>query len=210
MNLLVCLLLAAQTPPTGTEPGQVLPGPFGAYVVFAGPKKPPGAEVQTEERQNFADAARAGKFHDFITRYGLDPTVAVFTREAPTADDAPLARLLKSLDAAVQKNRNARLHAFAVFLRLKDDFLKDESRVPQVKAIEKFGAGLDLKELPLAIARSESEKTKAFNLGADDVVTVIVYENLRVRAKFTFTADKPLDAAGIEAVEAEVRKMIKR
>jgi len=210
MSLLVCLLLALQTPAIGTEPGQLLPGPFGAYVVFGGPKKSGTGEVQTEERQNFADAARAGKFHDFITRYGLDPTVAVFTREAPPDDDAPLAKLLKSLDATVQKNRNARLHAFAVFLRLKEDFLKDESRVPQVKAIEKFGAGLDLKELPLAIARADSEKTKAFNFGADDVVTVIVYENLKVRAKFTFTADKPLDAAGIEAIETEVRRLIKR
>ena len=59
--------------------------------------------VQTEERQNFADLSRSGKFHDLVTRYGLDPTVAVFTREAPPAEDAPLGKLLKSLDDNVQK-----------------------------------------------------------------------------------------------------------
>jgi hypothetical protein len=196
--------------PTGTDPGQVLPGPFNAYVVFGGPKGTSTEPVQTEERQNYADPSRVGKFHDLITRYGLDPTVAVFTREGAPAEDSPLGKLIKQLDAAVQKNRNARLHAFTVFLGLKNDFLKDDTRIPQIKAIEQLATKLDLKETPLALDQSESDRTKAYNIPNDDQVVIIFYDNLKVRAKLVFTNDKPLDEAGLAAVEAEIKKMLKK
>jgi len=207
--LCVSAVQSAQDP-AGTEPGQVLPGPFNAYIVAGGPKPTPSEPVQTEERQNFADLSRAGKFHDLVTRFGLDPTVAVFTREAPPAEDAPLGKLLKSLDDTVQKNRNSRLHAFAVFLRLKEEFLKDDTRIPQIKELESFATRLDLKGVPVALSQAESDRTRAYKFGAEDQTVVIVYENLKVRAKFMFTADKPLDDAGVQAVQAEVQKFIKR
>lgn len=208
LTALTGIVVAAD--PTGTQPGQVLPGPFNAFVVFGGPKGTATDPVQTEERQNFADPTRAGKFHDLVTRFGLDPTVAVFTREAPPAEDAPLAQLIKQLDAAVQKKRAARLHAFAVFLGLKTDFLKDDTRLPQIRAIEQFATKIDLKEMPLALDQAESDRTKAFNITADDQVVILLYDNLKVRARLAFTADKPLDEAGIKAVMAEVEKMLKK
>jgi hypothetical protein len=197
--------------PIGTEPGQVLPGPFPAYIVAAGskPAPPVNEKTQTEERLNFGDPTRAGKFHDLITRFGLDPTVAIFIREAPPAEDSPLAQLLKSLDAQIRANRNARLHAFAVFLRLKDDFLKDDSRIPQIKAIDQFANKLGLKELPVAIDLAESDRTRAYKLGADATVTIILYEKLKVRSKFVFTADKPLDEAAVKNILDEVKKLVK-
>jgi hypothetical protein len=205
---LVCLAVAAD-PPAGVEPGQTLPGPFNAFVVTGGPK-PKSSEVQTEERQNFGDPSRANKFHCLVTRYGLDPVVAVFSREAPPAEDQPLAKLLKSLDTLVDKNRNARLHAFAIFLRLSDEFLKDETRIPQINAIKDFATKLDLKDLPLAIDQAESERTKAYKIAAGDAVTVLVYEDHKVKNRFVFTAEKPLDDAGVKAIEDAVKAMIKK
>src|SRR5437899_9975447 len=79
-------LVAAQGAQTGARPGQLLPGPFRAYVVTGAESKAPAEKVQPEERQNLGDTNRVGKFHDFVTRYGLDPTVAVFAREIPAAD----------------------------------------------------------------------------------------------------------------------------
>jgi hypothetical protein len=206
--LMAGMVVAAD--PTGTQPGQVLPGPFTAYVVFGGPKGKQTDPVQTEERQNFADPSRAGKFHDLVTRFGLDPTVAVFARDGVPAEDAPLARLIKSLDQLVQKNRNARLHAFVVFLNLQKEFLKDDTRIPQAKAIEQLATKLDLRDTPLAMDQVESDRTKSFGLNPDQLITVIVYENLKVKARFDFTADKPLDEAGLKAIEAEVAKLIKK
>jgi len=203
-------IMAADPASKGVEPGQVLPGPFNAFVVVGGPKPPPTDPIQTEDRQNYGDPSRANKFHCLVTRFGLDPTVAIFTREAPSADDQPLAKLIKSLDDTVQKNRAARLHAFAIFLRLKDDFLKDDARIPQVNQIRDFAAKLELKDFPLAIDQAESDRTKAYKISADDTVTVLLYENLQVTARFVFTTEKPLDEAGVKAIEDAVKKLIKK
>ena len=79
--------------PTGTQPGQVLPGPFDVRRDQPGTPKPPEGVV-SEDRSNLGDLARVGKFHDFVTYYGLDPTVAVFSRQLPTGADQPLGKLL--------------------------------------------------------------------------------------------------------------------
>ncbi len=210
MCIVAGLTIAADPPIKGTEPGNVLPGPFSAYVVFGGIKPKATEDIQTEERQNFGDPTRAYKHHDLVTRFGLDPTVAVFTREAAPADDAVLGKLLKQLDDGVQKYRASRLRAFAVFLRLKDDFLKDDDRIPQARAIEQFATKAKITETPLALDLSDSKRTKDWNIGADDQVVVIVYENLKVRARFAFTTEKPLDDAGVQAVMTEVLKVIKK
>jgi len=205
--------VVADEPAKGVEPGQVLPGPFNAYIVFGGPKpKPPVNEpTQTVERVNHGDPSRAGKFHDLVTRYGLNPTVAIIAREAPPAEDQPLAQLIKWLDQSVQKNRNERLHAFAIFLRLNNDFLKDDTRIPQINQIKDFATKLDLKETPLAIDLAESDRTKAFRIGGEDAITVLVFDDhLKVRNRFVFTADKPLDEAGIKSIQDAVSKLIKK
>lgn len=210
MCIVVGMTSAADPPAKGTQPGNVLPGPFSAFIIFGGVKPEPTEKTQTEERQNFGDPTRAYKHHDLVTRFGLDPTVAVFTREAAPADDAALGKLLKQLDDRVQKNRAGRLHAFAVFLRLKDDFLKDDDRIPQARAIEQFATKSAIKETPLALDLNDSPRTKNWNIGADDQVVVIVYQNLKVKAKFAYTAEKPLDDAGVQAVLAEVMKLTKK
>src|SRR5688572_13595855 len=89
---------AQEAKPAGTQPGQVLPGPFRAYVVTGQARQPAAEGVQSEDRQNLGDVGRVGKFHDFVTRYGLDPTVAVLSREAPPAPDQPLAKLFQSFN----------------------------------------------------------------------------------------------------------------
>lgn len=210
LSVMASLSLAADPASVGTEPGQVVPGPFSAYVVFGGIKPAPKEPVQTEERQNFADPTRNFKHHDLVTRFGLDPTVAVFTREAAPTEDSPLAKLLKQLDADVRKHRSSRLRAFAVFLRLKDEFLKDEDRIPQARAIEQFATKSALTDMPLALDQAESARTKKWAIGPDDQTVVIIYYNHKVRAKFVFSADKPLTDADLAAIQAEVLKLAKK
>jgi hypothetical protein len=194
--------------PAGTQPGQVLPGPFTVFVVSNpdAPKPPDG--VVSEDRSNLGDLARVGKFHDFVTQYGLDPTVAVFSREMPEGAEAPLGKLLQALDRAIAKNRNARLHAFAAFLTLKLSFLEDSSQPTQVKQIEGLAEQLHLKFVPLALDRTESERTKAYDIAADATTVVLVYVNQTVQARYAFTADKPLDDAAIQTILGEVKKAI--
>src|SRR5436309_14831059 len=100
-GLVAGVVAGQETKPAGTQPGQVLPGPFRALVVFNpdAPKPPEG--VLSEDRSNLGDLARVGKFHDFVTRYGIDPTVAVISRELPQGGDQPLGKLVQALDQAV-------------------------------------------------------------------------------------------------------------
>jgi hypothetical protein len=190
--------VAGQEAKSGAKVGQVLPGPFRAYVVTGPLPSASGEGLLPEERQNLGDAGRVGKFHDFVTRYGLDPSVAVFSHSPPPAPDQPLAKLFAQLDQAVAKNRATRLHAFGIFLLLKDDFLKDESRPAVVKQIQAFAEQAKLANVPLALDLAESERTRAYGIAAETAV----------RARFDYTADKPLDDAGVQAVMAEVTKLV--
>jgi hypothetical protein len=200
---------AAQEKQTGTQPGQTLPGPFPALVV-TGPALPKTDEVLSEERRNLGDPGRVGKVHDFVTRYGLDPTVAVFSREAPPAPDQPLGQLLKALDEAVQKNARARLRAFGVFLTLRGEYFRDEAQGEQVKQIQAFGQQLQLTGVPLALAQAESPQTKAFGIAPGHTVTVLVYDDQIVRNRLEFTPDKALDEAGVKAVLDAVNSVVAR
>jgi hypothetical protein len=203
-------LVTAQEAKTGTQPGQVLPGPFRALVV-ANPDAPtPPEGVLSEDRSNLGDLARVGKFHDLVTRYGVDPTVGVFSRELPQGADQPLGKLVKALDDAVGKHRPARLHAYAIFLTLKGDFTQDPDQPVQVKKIQDFAEQVQLKHVPLALDRTESERTKAFDLPADASVVVLTYVNLTVKARHAFTADKPLDDAAVQAILGDVNNLIRK
>jgi hypothetical protein len=202
------ILPAQEARPGGTQPGQVLPGPFLSYVVTGPARKPSPEGVLPEERQNLGDVGRIGKIHDFVTRFGLDPSVVVFSHEPPPAADQPLGKLFQALNQAVDKYKHDRLHAGGIFLTLKGDFHQDESQQAQIKQIETFAQQLHLQNVPLAIDRAESERTKAFQIPADATVMVLVYVNQTVKARFVFTAEKPLDDAGVQAVLAAVSTMV--
>jgi hypothetical protein len=77
-----------------------------------------------------------------------------------------------------------------------------------VKQIEAFAQGAGLKNLPLAIDQVESERTRSYQIAPVDLVTVITYTNQKVTARFSFTADKPLDDAGVKAIIADVMKLV--
>jgi hypothetical protein len=207
-GVLAGLVCAQEASTGGTQDRQVLPGPFPAYVVTGQVTQPPADGVMSEERQNFRDVGRIGKFHDFVTQYGLDPTVAIFSHDAPPSADQPLGKLLQGLNQAVDKNRGARLHAFAVFLTLKGEFLQDESQSAQIKQIESGAEQLKLNNVPLALDRTESGRTKAYGIPADASVVALVYVRQTVQARFTFTVAKPLDDAGVQAVLDATNKMI--
>lgn len=216
MRRLMCVvatgLLAASLTaqePKGVQAGQRLPGPFPAYIVAAPAAKGGSEVVQPEERVNLGDRGRVGKFHDYITQFGLAPTVAIFSRAAPPAADQPLAKLIAALDRAVDEKKNARLSTFAIFLGLKGDYLKDETRVAQSKAIEAFAEQLKLKNIPLAIDLTDSARTKLYGIGTETPVTILVYDgNHMVKARFDLGGDKPLDDAAVKAVLEEVVKLV--
>jgi hypothetical protein len=190
------------------EVGKNLPGPFRVFVVTGEMPKASPEGLLPSERQNHGDLGRVGKYHDFVTRFGLDPTIAVITRQPPPAADQPLGKLIQALDQAVDKNKLAKLHGWVAFLGIKDDYLKDESRSAQIKAIDAFAKSLNLKNVPLAIALQDSQETRTYNIAPDTVVTVIAYANHKMTGRWDFTTDKPLDDAAIDTLKAEIAKLV--
>jgi hypothetical protein len=93
-----------------------------------------------------------GTFHSFVTAHDLDPAVLIFTSDLEVGK--PLEDLLRLLDGAVEKNRNARLAVFVVFLddaRLKDVVTDDDERDARARALKARWEALKLKHVVFAL-----------------------------------------------------------
>jgi hypothetical protein len=167
----------AGQPPTGLKPDANLPGPLNPYNV-TGPYK--------------------GHFHDLFAEFGMEPTVLIIARGLELAGD--LKDLLTKLDATIEKNPNARLHAGVIFLTddLPDVVTNDDKREELTPKIEDLGKGL--KHVVLAL---DSKKyLDKYDLG-DAAVTVILYNKLKIVAVHSLTKGK-LDDQAVNQVLAEV------
>ncbi|HXG08706.1 MAG TPA: hypothetical protein VNK04_02865 [Gemmataceae bacterium] len=209
LSLLVALVvtavcLAQDEKKSGLQPGDELPGPFRPYNVTG------KFGERTIKELGGKETAVEGQFHCLVCDYGLAPVAMVFVRNADLANPPePLLKLLKELHDLVQKHRNARLGAFAVFLSddLPDVVTDDEKRDELAKQLKDHvdkGAELALGEnVVLAL---ESKKYLA-NYPLDDnaVVTVVLYRNYKVVETLTFAK---FDAINVEAVAAKVKEMV--
>ena len=67
--------------------------------------KPSPEGLLPSDRQNLGDYGRIGKFHDFVTRYGLDPSLRSISRNAHRR---PINRSAscRGLDQAVEKYKS--------------------------------------------------------------------------------------------------------
>jgi hypothetical protein len=169
---LVCVLgsAAAQAPREAD-----LPGPFHPYNVTG---------------------KHEGKFHSFVTAHDLDPAVLLFVNDVfanDAKDDAKLkdddklkwlATLLKRLDNAVEKNRNARLAVFVVFLddaKLKDVVTNDEEREARAKTLKAEWQKEGLKHVVFALD-SKAHLAK-YKLDDKADVTALLYRRYKVLAR---------------------------
>jgi hypothetical protein len=190
---------AAQQPASTGQEGQPLPGHFRAYAV-TGP--------------------RAQYMHDFVVERDLDPTVAVFALQTPTNPQDPLAVLLQKLNQFASAHKASRFGAFAIFLTLDKGFYEEPlaERQRKVGELESLNKQLTLNDLPLGLASPEQESVKQFGIVTKDdplnastkkhLVTVIVYNKLKVEKRFVFTEDKKLDDAAIREILAAAEKLV--
>lgn len=160
---------------------------------------------------------------DLVTEHGLEPVIAVFARTIPADATHPLAPLVQKLDAlqAVKEYKADRLGAFLVFLALKDEFRKDETRDARIKEIEQFVAGVMPKRTTIALAEATATEdgnnqplvpaqVAAMGIGPEDDIVIIFYNNLHVVKRWKFPASKPPTDEDLKAIEAEVAKTLGR
>ena len=196
---------AAPAAPAGEE----ITSGFRAYVV-AEPRFPRG-DVRN----------RVGKMQDLVTDHGLEPTIAVFSRTIPADVVQPMAFVVKKLDALqeVKEYRARRLGAFVVFLALKDEFRKDETRDARIKEIEQFVSGLMPKHTTIGLAEATETpdgtntplvpaQVQAMGVGPEDDIVIVFYNKFHVLKRWKFPASKPPTEEDLKALEAEVAKAL--
>jgi hypothetical protein len=154
---------AADAEKQGTEPGNVLPGPFHPYNV-------------TGERQ--------GKYHCLVCQYGLKPVVLIFTRESGEVSSA-LTKLVSDLDAGMAADQTAALRSGVIFLS------EDKDPTALEKTLAGWAETAKLKGVVVAI--DNAEDLTAYDLDKDAEVIVLVYNKLRVVNKHVFGKGKLTD-----------------
>jgi hypothetical protein len=171
--------------------GSNLPGPFSPYNV-TGPHKQ--------------------HYHCPVSDHGLEPMVLVFHKNVDFGD--PLPNLLKRLDTAIDKNTDIRLGAFVTFLpdNLPDvvgskednqdtNSKNDDARLEMEKKIEQNASDMKLKHVALGMD-NKSDVAK-YELGDDNLVTVVLYTKLKVVAVYALPKSDFTDAA-VEKIMTDV------
>lgn len=197
-----------ETPEPTAPAGEEITAGFRAYIV-AEPR------FGKEDVRN-----RTGKMQDLVTDHALEPTIAVFSRTIPPDIVQPLAFVIKKLDA-LQETRELkakRLGAFVVFLALKDEFRKDETRDARIREIEQFVAALMPKHTTIGLAEATESpdggaplvpaQVQKMGIGTEDDLVIVFYNKFHVIKRWKFPASKGPTEEDLKALEDEVAKTL--
>jgi hypothetical protein len=161
---------------SGPQVGRKLPGSFNPV------------NVTNAELPDYA-----GKRNDYIEQHGAGPVVLVFGRGITD----PLTKLTKKLDAAVGKNKAARLRAVLVILR---------EDAESERTLKELGERPGTENVSLAMM---PKGPKDYKLSEDADVTVVMYNRHKVEANHAFRKGELNDRA-IETILADVSKVLAR
>jgi hypothetical protein len=178
--LAAALPLRADGPPAkpaAPAAARELPGPFRCYLVVG-------------------KARHTDKFHCPVSEHGLNPVALVLVRGTDPSPE--VLDLLKALDAAVEKHRNARLASSAVFLSDLADLVKEDDKRDEIVAQLRPKVA-NLKNLAVGLDTVEALKKARYELDDQAEVTVILYHRLKVLGTLTF-AKGALNKEGIQKV----------
>lgn len=182
---------------------------FRAFIV----KEPryPGDDIRNRE----------GKMQDLVTEHGLNPVIAVFSRAIPVDASHPLAAVVKKLDdlAETKEYRTKRLGAFLVFLALKNEFRKDETRDARLKEIAQFVSGVMPKRTTVGLAEATETpdnaaqplvpaQVAAMGVAPEDDIVIVFYNNFNIIKRWKFKASAPPGEDDLKAIESEVERVL--
>jgi hypothetical protein len=221
--------LSAQEPKdqpaaAGAQPGKPVPSPFRAYMV-ADDRFPPKANppVTADDRD---PRDRTAKLHCLVCENGLSPVVAVFVRtDAAKLKDSGVAKLAAAVNGLILKEeyRADRVAGFVQFLKIEGmpkaitltdpdgsqmmveldaEYPDDEQRDVYAADIRDLATATKAPNVVFGLAPVKSRATDAWEIGAADEVTVVIYNRLRVEGRWKFGATGPTDAQVAEIVAA--------
>jgi hypothetical protein len=211
-GIAVAVGLSAQEKKDAPADEQITMG-FRAYVI-AEPRFPPD-DVRNPVGKSLRNPV------DLVTEHALEPTIAVLSRTIPADVAQPMGSIVKKLDALqeVKEYKAKRLGAFVVFLALKDEFRKDETRDARIKEIEAFASGIMAKHTTIALAEATETpdgtnaplvpaQVQAMGIGPEDDTMIVFYDRLHVIKRWKFPASKPPTEEDLKAIDDAVAKQL--
>lgn len=162
---------------------------------------------------------RTGKMQDLVCDHGLSPVVAVFSRTIPADASHPLNAIVNKQDQLATDYAPNRLGTFVVFLSLKDEFRKDESRDARVGEIQRFSKEAMPKKTTFGLAEATETpdgtnqaavpaQVTGMGIDADDDLVIVFYNRFGVIKRWKFKADAPPSAEKLNELSAEVEKLL--
>ena len=203
--LLATDLVVPAQEPGGAEVGKNIAGTFQPFNVNVA--IPLNEEPEAEPKDKGPKQAKytsKGKFHCLVTEYDLDPVVMLVARGLE--DNAAFRDLLTKLDAALDRNKIARLRCFVVFqdAALADVVTEDDKRDEMVKKLDKLVLDAKLKNVVVTLAGKDD--LARYKLDPATALTAVLYKKLRVEAVRKVGLDKleAADGPDAKAILAEV------
>ncbi|WP_020472536.1 hypothetical protein [Zavarzinella formosa] len=162
---------------------------------------------------------RTGKMEDLVCDHGLNPVIAVFSRTIPADASHPLNVLVAKLDALGDNYVNRRLGTYLVFLALKDEYRKDETRDARISEIQRFVKEATPKRTTIGLAEATETpdgtnqaaipaQVTSMGIGADDDLVIVLYQRFIVVKRWKFKADAPPSEALLTELTGEVAKLL--
>ena len=191
--------------PAGAEVGKNIPVTFQPYNVNSAVPlvEEPEGDPRAKEGKGPKYTSK-GKFHCLVTEYDLDPVVMLVARGLE--ENAAFRDLLTKLDAALDRNKLARLRCFVVFQTdaLADAITQDNQRDDLAKKLDKIV--LDAKLRNVVVSLAGKDDLAKYKLDPTTALTAILYKKLRIEAIHKIGADKleVVDGAEAKAILAEV------
>jgi hypothetical protein len=171
LALLTGTAWAAENVKSGPQAGQAVPGPFHPLNI---------------------NGDNAGEKYCLFCKNGMNPVAMVFAREC----SEPLVKLIKEIEAATVKNKDAGMGSFVVFLS-DDEALKDK--------LKNVAQKHNLKECILAIDNPAGPN--GYHVSKDADVTVVLYKERTVKSNFAFKKGELKDK-DVEKILADIKKIL--
>jgi hypothetical protein len=134
----------------------------------------------------------AGQRYCLVCYNGLNPVVMIFAREV----SEPLLKLIARIEAAAEKHRTSDLGCFVVFLSDQPGLDKQLAEIVKKHKLKHMVLSIDGPAGP-----------EGYKVAKDADVTVVLYENLVVRANHAFKKGTLTDQA-MDAIVADVPKIL--
>jgi len=135
---------------------------------------------------------KAGEKNCLYCSNGDHPVAMIFAREVTPAVET----LIKKIDAATAKNKDAEMGSFVVFLSDDEGLAKQLKSMAEKDKIQKTILSIDNPAGP-----------KGYNVNKDADVTVVLYVNRTAKANHTFKKGQLNDKA-IDKIVSDVSKIV--